>query len=95
MLEETYRKIQNALALNILVKPVSIPKPNLAIDDGEKLKSHPILVFTDAYANMNKKVVLDKRKPVEYAGMKGDGLTLKEADFYHGFVLGDPIGEGV
>ena len=97
MLDDAYRKIQNRLAYNVLAKPVSHPKQNLGVEDGEKLKSHPVLVFTDAYANMNKKVVQDKRfKSVEYVGKLGDGLKVKEVDFYHdGFYLGDPIGEGV
>ena len=93
MLEETYRPMQNAHALKRLVMPQNAPSKKLAIGDDEIKDSQPVLVFTEAYANMHNRVMQDNRKQaIEYSGKTGDGGVVVQDDFLHDdFYLGDVI----
>lgn len=93
MLEQTYRPMQNAHALKRLVTPQLAPSKKLAVGDDEVKDSQPVLVFTEAYANMHNRVMQDNRKrAIEFTGKTGDGNTLVQDDFLHDdFYLGDVI----
>ena len=92
-LENVYRPMQNRDALKRLAVTQHTPNPNLNIGENEDLRSKPVLVFTDAYANYYKVAEQDSTKrPIENSGICGDGITVSEQDFVNGeMFLGYPV----
>lgn len=93
MSSNPYRNILNNIAFGVLAQPVQLPDYRLAIGNGEKLDSIPILIFTDYYLPQGKPMVIPvSDMSFEQVSSNLTGAKLKQEDFpTKDFYLGSAI----
>lgn len=86
------RIMQNAHALNALLKPAVMPNPALSVAGDDEMSNIPLLIFRDQHLPMPGPVMPSLlTQPYEKTAAKGAGDTVSMSDFEtDAFTLGDP-----